>query len=200
MSTTSPVLLAGGLTEDVTAGGRKVTWTYPGRNDCLACHTANAGFVLGVKTRQLNGDAANPLRTWIELDMFRNPPRRDDVARLDRLVAVTDRAAPLEQRVRSYLDANCAHCHRPGGARGLFDARFDVPLARQNIVNGEVAAADLGVPGAKLVAPDAPEKSMLYQRMYRRRDVFNTPPLASREVDAEAVGVLREWINSLPRR
>ncbi len=201
-------LLADGLTEDVTAGGRKRTWTYPGRNDCLACHTANAGFVLGVKTRQLNGDfrypetgtAANQLRTWIDLGMFRNPPEKDDVVRLDRLRAVSDRGASLEQRVRSYLDANCAHCHRPGGARGLFDARFDVPLARQNIVNGEVAAADLGMAGAKVVAPGDLGKSMLYQRMNRRRDVFNMPPLASREVDQEAVGAVGEWINSLSGR
>jgi uncharacterized repeat protein (TIGR03806 family) len=190
-------LLADGLSADVTAGGRKRTWTYPSRNDCLACHTANAGFVLGVKTRQLNGDF---LEKWIDLGMFRNPPKKDDLPRLDRLAAVTDRGAPLEQRVRSYLDANCAHCHRPGGARGLFDARYDVPLARQNLVNGEVAAADLGVAGAKLVAPGEPAKSMLYQRMSRRRDVFNMPPLASREVDQEAVKVVAEWIKSLAER
>jgi uncharacterized repeat protein (TIGR03806 family) len=187
-------LLADGLTADVTAGGRKRTWTYPSRNDCLACHTANAGFVLGVKTRQLNGEF---LEKWIDLGIFRNPPKKDDMPHLDRLAAVTDKGAPLEQRVRSYLDANCAHCHRPGGARGLFDARYDVPLARQNIVNGEVAAADLGVAGAKLVAPGDPAKSMLYQRMNRRRDVFNMPPLASREVDQEAAAVVAEWINSL---
>jgi uncharacterized repeat protein (TIGR03806 family) len=188
-------LLADGLTEGVTVAGRKLTWTYPSRNDCLACHTASAGFVLGVKARQLNGD--NQLRTWTSLDMFRNPPKEEDVPRLDRLAAVTDKGASLEHRVRSYLDANCAHCHRPGGARGLFDARFDVPLSRQNIVNGEVAAADLGMPGAKLVAPGDPAKSMLYQRMNRRRDVFDMPPLASREIDQEAVRVVEEWIKSL---
>ena len=154
-------LLADGLTEEVAAEGRRVKWSYPSRNDCLACHTTGAGFVLGVKTRQLNRDFKHPqtgvadkqLRTWSDLGLFSNPPKDDDVGRLDKLAAVTDSRMSLEQRVRSYLDANCAHCHRPGGARGLFDARFDVPLARQNIVNGEVAAADLGVPGAQVVAP-----------------------------------------------
>jgi uncharacterized repeat protein (TIGR03806 family) len=193
-------LLADGLTEDVTVAGRQRKWTYPSRNDCLACHTANAGFVLGVKTRQLNGTASNPLRAWSELDLFRNPPRKEDIGHLDRLFAATDKGASLEQRVRSYLDANCANCHRPGGARGLFDARFDVPLDRQNIVNGEVAAADLGVAGAKLVLPGDPAKSMLYQRMNRRRDVFNMPPLATHEIDQEAVSVVEEWIKSLSGR
>jgi uncharacterized repeat protein (TIGR03806 family) len=205
---TDAELLADGLTEDVMVGGRKLKWTYPSRNDCLACHTTNAGLVLGVKTRQLNGDfrypetgiTSNQLRTLSRLDMFRNPPKDGDVARLDRLVAIADKGASPEQRVRSYLDANCAHCHRPGGARGLFDARFDVPLGRQNIVNGEVAAADLAVPGAKLVAPGDPAMSMLYQRMNRRRDVFNMPPLATHQIDQEAVGVVAQWIKSLPVR
>jgi uncharacterized repeat protein (TIGR03806 family) len=206
-------LLSDGVTEDLTVSSRgeprRLKWTYPSRNDCLACHTTAAGFVLGVKARQLNGpfkdpeggDADNQLRTWSRLGLLRNPPKDGDIARLDKLAAVTDKGASPEQRVRSYLDANCAHCHRPGGARGLFDARFDVPLGRQNIVNGEVTAADLGVPGARLVAPGDPAKSMLYQRMNRRRDVFNMPPIATHEIDREAVGVVEEWIRSLsPRR
>lgn len=41
---------------------------------------------------------------------------------------------------------------------------------------------------------------MLYLRMNRRRDVFNMPPLASHEIDTEAVRVLREWIEKLDRR
>jgi uncharacterized repeat protein (TIGR03806 family) len=200
-------LLADGLTEDVGAPGRPRPWTYPSRNDCLACHTAAAGFVLGVKTRQLNaalkddrsGITENQLRLWSRLGLFRNPPRDEDIPRLDRLAAIGDRQVSLGHRVRSYLDANCANCHRPGGARGLFDARFDVPPERQNIVNGDVAAADLGVPGARLVSPGDPAKSMLYQRMNRRRDVFNMPPLATHEIDQEAVKLVEKWIESMPR-
>ena len=65
-------LLTEGLTEEIDLGDRKLTWTYPSRNDCLTCHTANAGFVLGVNTRQLNHPAGHPdakiddnlLRAW----------------------------------------------------------------------------------------------------------------------------------------
>ena len=39
---------------------------------------------------------------------------------------------------------------------------------------------------------------MLYQRMNRRRDVFNMPPLATNDIDKEAVSVVEEWIKSLP--
>jgi hypothetical protein len=51
-------LLATNLTEPITvrtgSGVRTQLWYYPSGQDCLTCHTANAGYVLGVKTRQLN--------------------------------------------------------------------------------------------------------------------------------------------------
>jgi uncharacterized repeat protein (TIGR03806 family) len=204
-------LLADGLSEPIeiraTKGLVKRTWYYPSRNDCLLCHTTNAGFVLGVKTRQLNGDftypftrvSDNQLRAWKHIGMFKGPIAEDAIPRYSRLAAVSDGKATLEQRVRSYLDANCAQCHRPGGARGGFDARFDTPLAKQNILQGLLIAADLGVPDVKVAMPGDPSKSMLYLRMNRRQDVFNMPPLATNLVDAEAVSVLAEWIKGLAR-
>jgi hypothetical protein len=47
--------------------------------------------------------------------------------------SLSDSSASREVRVRSYLDANCAHCHRPGGVPALFDARFSTPLSAQNL-------------------------------------------------------------------
>jgi uncharacterized repeat protein (TIGR03806 family) len=199
-------LLTEGLTETIERDDRKQTWSYPGRGECLVCHTASAGFVLGVNTRQLNRPSTDPsatatdnlLRTWNRLGLFRPAIRDEDFARLDRLVAVTDTKAALEHRVRSYLDANCAQCHRPGGTRGDFDARFDTPLARQKLVNAPPLSSDLGVAGVKLVTPGDPERSMIYLRMKRRQDVFNMPPLATHEADSAALAAVRDWIKGLP--
>jgi uncharacterized repeat protein (TIGR03806 family) len=207
---TDAELLPDGLTEEMvlqtSAGPRKLRWSYPSRNDCLVCHTANAGFVLGVNTRQLNGAfkypgtgvTDNQLRTWSHLGMFRQAVPDAEVPTYDRLVAVTDAKAPLEHRVRSYLDANCAQCHRPGGARGEFDARFDTPLVQQKLIQGPLVSSDLGIPQAKLVVPGNPLRSMLYVRMTRRQDAFNMLPLATGEVDHDAAAAVAAWIKGLP--
>jgi uncharacterized repeat protein (TIGR03806 family) len=199
-------LLPDGLTETVDARTGR-TWTYPSRSDCLVCHNATAGFVLGVNTRQLNRSTCYPgpvtdnqLRAWRHAGLFEPAPVEKDIASYARLSAAGDTKASLEARVRSYLDANCAFCHRPGGSPGQFDARFDMPLARQKLLTAPLVAADLGLRGVGLVTPGDPARSMLSIRMTRRRDVFNMPPLASSVPDKEALATLAAWIESLPAR
>mgnify|MGYP005842909493 CR=1 FL=1 len=99
----------------VGGGTRTLQWRYPSRAECLSCHNPQAGFVLGVKTRQLNGPFGYPtgvtdnqLRTWNRIGMFN--PTLDEAAipGYARMVDVSDATASMETRVRSYLDANCA--------------------------------------------------------------------------------------------
>jgi uncharacterized repeat protein (TIGR03806 family) len=203
-------LLTTGVTENVSIhtakGSRTQTWYYPSRADCMTCHTTSAKFVLGVKTRQLNRDFTDPvtgtrdnqLRAWNSLGMLN--PRIDEnkISTIATLAAIDDPKAGLEHRVRSYLDANCANCHRPGNTiRAVFDARFDIPLKEQGIINAATVSDSLNVIDPKVVAPGDPARSMLIQRM-RRSDNFKMPPLASNVHDESALAVLEQWISSLP--
>jgi hypothetical protein len=159
--------------------------------------------VLGVKTRQLNreftypgtGRTDNQLRTWNHLGMLAPALDETGITNYDRLVNVTNVAVTLQYRVRSYLDANCAHCHRPLGVRANFDARFDTPLVDQNIVSGLVNDA-LGIPEAREVAPGSLAQSIMYLRLSTNGSI-RMPPLARNVVDSNAVPVLADWIHSL---
>ena len=113
-----------------------------------------------------------------------------------RLTRPDDRDRPIEDRARSYLDANCAHCHRPGGAAADFDARIVTPLAQQNLI-GASARINLGIASAKQVAPNDPWRSMIAARL-ATLETTKMPPLGHEAVDHEGLAVLREWIASLP--
>jgi uncharacterized repeat protein (TIGR03806 family) len=200
-----PVLTNEDIVITTATGVRTQTWSYPGRLDCLTCHTIPSGGVLGVNTRQLNGDLLYPsasvtdnqLRALNHVALFSTPLSEPAIPGYAKVVPITDTNATLETRVRSYLDANCAQCHRPGGGvNALFDARFDTPLANQGIVSGTVLNT-LGITGAKVVAPTNLAASILYQRDNSLADI-KMPPLAKNVIDTNAMPVIAEWINSLP--
>lgn len=196
------------ITENIaitTASGvRTQTWYYPGPLDCLACHNPNAGSVLGVNARQLNGKLTYPatgvtdnqLRTWNHLDLFTTPQNETNLINLPHLVSVEDTNAPLDLRVRSYLDANCAQCHRANGVAGYFDARFSTPLRYQRLVDGPVENS-LGNPAARVVRAGDVSKSILYARINRTGNL-QMPPLARNLINTNAVNAVAAWINSIP--
>ena len=179
-------------------------WVYHSGTDCRSCHTPNAGFVLGVNARQLNrpftypgtGVTDNQLRTWRYLQMFEAAPPEEEIPRLAKLAPPFDGDAPLEHRVRSYLDANCAGCHRPGGARASFDARFETPLEQCNIVDGKLQTGNLEIESARVVVPGDPSRSILLQRL-KRLDTFRMPPLGRYAPDRRALALFEEWIKVL---
>ncbi|MDB6018478.1 MAG: glucose/sorbosone dehydrogenase domain protein, partial [Pedosphaera sp.] len=200
-------LLTNSLSEDIVIAStngttRTQTWYYPSRQDCLTCHNPNANFVLGVKTRQQNGNYAyassgitdNQLRTWNHLGLFSPALNEANIPTYAALVNITNTAAGLTNRMRSYLDANCANCHRPNGTSANWDARYDTPLASQGIINGPVNN-DLGIYGSAVFTPGDPANSVMYQRI-NTNGTFRMPPLARNVIDGTAVSVLAAWINS----
>jgi len=179
------------------------TWDFPSREQCMNCHNANAGYVLGVNTHQLNGERYYPGlgRTMNQLEYLQhNGIFRQAIghpANHPRAYPIDDTSADLEQRIRSYLDANCAACHRPGGVAGLdLDLRLGTPLPLQQIVEAPTQshASD---PGRRIVEPGDHQASELWVRDAAVDD-RRMPPLGRRLVDTEYVDALAEWIDGLP--
>ncbi len=188
-------LLPDGLEEDIPiadpAGAVRIQrYSYPSRADCLFCHNQQANYVLGPKTRQLNGEftypetgrTAHQLRTLTHLEMLNPPPSDPTFASYSRTVPMSNPTAPIQDRMRSWIDSNCSHCHRPGGFGPGYDGRYDTPLANQNLINTYVRFRNLA-------------GSLLYQRD-NALGPLKMPPLAKNVIHQNAMATLRQWIAS----
>lgn len=192
--------------KDRDGEARTQRYFYPGPQDCLTCHNDAAGKVLGLNTRQLNGEfhypqsgrLAHQLTTWQRADLF--VPRSDwkNVDQYPRLAALSDASRSVEDRVRSYWDANCSMCHGVvADIRAKWDARFSTPLSEQGVLNGELEGSSDGVDGAAVIVPGDPDRSVLFLRDADSGPSRRMPPLGSRVPDDEYLALLERWILAL---
>jgi uncharacterized repeat protein (TIGR03806 family) len=177
-----------------------LTWNFPSRTQCMNCHTAASGRVLGLNTRQFNGNhtyaatgrSDNQLRTLNHIGLFSS-----DIGAASQYTAMpdpSDTSAALGLRARAYLDTNCAICHQPGGPTPVnMDLRFTTDLSNMNIVG--VAS---GTAGLQRVAPGNHAGSDLWRRASSADSAVRMPPLGVQMVDAQAVQMLATWIDGLP--
>jgi uncharacterized repeat protein (TIGR03806 family) len=204
---TDGILLPSSATKSFSVtepGGATTTFThvYPSREDCARCHTTAAGGTLGLQTPQMNRDLTYPngvrenqLSALEHVGLFGGalpaaPPL------LPKLAALEDTTAGLALRARSYLHANCAHCHLPSGPTPVaLDLRFDTPLSQTGTCGATPQTGDLGVADARILAPADPGRSVLFLRM-SDRGADQMPPLATGLPDGTAIGVLRDWITA----
>lgn len=191
---TDAVRLEGAKTKTLANGQ---TWTFPSPSQCFVCHTKGAKMTLGLESLQLNrgfaygsGSETNQLTKLSDIGYL---DKRIDPATTPKLPALTD-PAPLEDRARAYLHANCSGCHREGtGNVAPMDFRYGLPRAK---IAGCTDSSFAGVDGVKIVAPGDPERSAVLLRM-KNRDVYQMPPLGTHVVDTKATNVIESWIRSL---
>ena len=199
------------------AGPRLQRWHYPSRTECMVCHSRAANFVLGLCTPQLNrlheyGDTSmNQLAAWERLGLVRLPPvdpeaaardpdmpvARRTPASLPRLVDPADTAADLESRAKSYLHANCAHCHvEAGGGNARLQLSWLTPLSGMRLVEEPPLHGGFGLDDPRIVAAGAPQRSVLLRRI-GQRGTGQMPQLSTSVVDRAAVDLLTAWIAGL---
>ena len=188
------------------AGGSKVIeYLFPEHDDCVICHGKAIDDVLGPKTGQLNrerdydGIVANQLTAMAEIDLFalEAGDEIDPVAEPTMASPQLERGT-LEERARAYLDANCAHCHRPSGYasssdHGL-DLRYQVALEDSGLCDPMRAFPQWA--GMARVAPGDPDGSGLLQR-FLLDTVLRMPSTATSVVDPLGASLLRDWISRI---
>ncbi len=189
------------------------TWQFPSRSDCISCHNDASGQALGVRTHQLHtpssfgGDSSksNQLTIWNNLKMFNHALSESLIENTLRSAGLEDETYPLEHRVRSYLDSNCAHCHQPGGSGPGFDARLTTPLNAQQLINSPlrpdlegrfdlIADSD---EDAQIVPGKTSLSAVHFRLAHSQPDSAAMPPLAKSLVDEAAVKAVADWIQSL---
>ena len=195
------------------AGQRQLTWRFHDRTQCLQCHSQWPQYAIGFSLPQLNRTTTDPSGTPANqlvslaatghlvrrsLDDSLQPPFDAALAAAeDRLVEPMVPSVSLDARARSYLHANCSHCHRfnGGGIVGL-DLLSKKKLLETRLLESPIRG-DFGLPNARIVAPGDPERSTLYYRMAKYgRD--RMPHVGAELPDEAGLRLIEEWIASLP--
>lgn len=194
----------------LNGNGQSVTfdYLYPGRSQCIQCHTNAANGVLGLNTAQMNANflypasniTDNQLRTYDHIALFLpTAPLPDIPSNLPRMPDYGDATALLEDRSRAYLASNCSMCHRPGGpAPTSLDLRWGITKIEMNALDVAPGNGDLGIPNAKIISTSVVAESVLLFRMGLRDGLYQMPPLGTSRVDSSGYGLMETWIASLP--
>jgi uncharacterized repeat protein (TIGR03806 family) len=210
-ATNATLVPEAGLDESfsINDGGnlRTQIWHYPGRSECLVCHTAAGGYGLGFRTEQLNRDMTYGSLTTNQISAlsaagYFSPPVTNDPTTMLALAPATNAAISLEYRARSFLAANCSQCHQPGGPaqRANWDARINTSTANAGLIRG-LPVNNLGSTSNFIIAPQSPANSILLTRI-STRDLgslpsIQMPPLDSNLADTQDILVVSNWIASL---
>ena len=188
------------------AEGKPVSFSYsiPNKNQCKGCHSFNGEIApIGPKARNLNkpspveGEVANQLEAWFKAGLVDVLPYPGAI---EKAASMNDNAAPVELRARTWLDVNCAHCHRregPASNSGLFLAFDETDRVALGIGKRPVSAGRGAGANEFDIVPGHPEKSILLSRVESTQPGVMMPELGRNLADPAAVELLREWIAQL---
>lgn len=180
------------------------THIYPGRTQCMECHTASVGRVLGVDTPQLArsqdyGDyVGSQLETFFELGLFGESVDAAGLAEVKRLPSPADVSRTLEQRSRAYFESNCAHCHHPDGIRPTIDFRY---FGAGLIPDPDGAGALTGNICDWLVPGDSASSEIYIRDQIRNTEAvpapIQMPPIATNISDDRQLDITSRFITEL---
>ncbi|MFT5466876.1 MAG: glucose/arabinose dehydrogenase [Verrucomicrobiales bacterium] len=115
-----------------------------------------------------------------------------------RLARPDDQTQPVALRARSYLHANCAHCHREaGGGNSRINLQFFLDERFMNLFESPNHGT-LGLTPAedfRVVKPGDPSRSTLFHRVANRGEGSGQmPPIGAHTPDPAAATVILQWI------
>ncbi len=119
-------------------------------------------------------------------------------ASINTVVNWSDDTQPIDLRVRSYIDVNCAHCHSELTYCDYRPMRFAFADSANETNLGVCVDPDTEIPGmTKIVAPSLKERSVMYFRLNTEAEELRMPLLGRTIIHEEAVALIGEWIDGL---
>jgi uncharacterized repeat protein (TIGR03806 family) len=188
-----------------TGKAMAINYVVPNKNQCKSCHQNNNVLKpIGTKVKNLNknlkysdGSTMNQLKKWMEMGYLKS---ENILEKFPAVADWTDENAPLEARAKSYLEANCGHCHNPEGqarTTGLYLTTDETDRSHLGFCKGPVAAGK-GSGGRKVsIHPGDAEKSILTFRMKSTDPGIMMPELGRVTTHEEGVALVEKWIESL---
>jgi putative heme-binding domain-containing protein len=200
---------AEGSEKEVTVGKRTQVWQFHSRTQCMTCHNPWAEYALAFQPEQLNrpgGDGHNQLQSFTEQGFIERRDENDKpLSPFDanpggrKLVNPADEKQTVELRARSYLHANCGHCHT-FGAGGIVEVRLQGHASTEEMqaIGVRPSRGDFGIKEACIVKAGDPWSSVLYFRMAKfGRD--RMPHIGSEQPDEVGLKLIESWIAGMKK-
>ncbi len=181
---------------------KSTSYRIPSETECLICHKSNSQPIpIGIKPQNLNVDytyasgTENQLQKWVALGLIENNLPNNIVSTID----YTDDSYPLRLRLRSYLDINCAHCHRQNSHCDYRPIRLAFTETAQSVNMGICVSPGEAIDPSliEIIVPGNYTKSVMHFRL-NSADENNRMPLLGRTlVHTEGVQLLQDFISSI---
>lgn len=181
------------------------SYTVPSYGSCRNCHQFNGRMTLiGPKARLLNrqimvaGKAINQLQYWQQQGLLSREGFPNALGDVEYAPDWRDATKTINDRAKSYLDINCAHCHREEGSASLSGLKLEYGRSSIDYQHGVCNSAHGWRGGGFDIWPGDSDNSSMPLRMTLPGAPDRMPPMGRSLVDLEAVELIKAWIDSMP--
>jgi hypothetical protein len=186
--------------------------SIPSVSDCQVCHVNARTEILGFSALQLSPDRdpnaphAEPFAAgMVDLDaLIKRGLVRSFPAEWSHRALRIESPTSTSRAAIGYLHANCGNCHNPSGSLDAVNLLLRHPVAPGAAEEPALKTAvgkkgRFQIPGTLpgetfLICPGDPNHSAVFYRMSTRDPLRQMPALGTKLADAEAVDLVRRWI------
>ena len=186
-------------------GPNRQRWRVHSRSECLQCHNPWPENTLAFTPEQLHQPEKGADSEWLALVRqgfvkTQNSQRRTIQPETCVQKALSSSSSdPIDMRARSYLHANCAHCHQNGaGAAVALSLKITDSDKELKAIRVLPTKGNLGLKDGELISPGDSLRSVLLCRM-ASSSTGRMPHIGSREVDFEAITLISNWIDGMEK-